>query len=473
MSSMPPTTAGLSRRSLAADDTGYGRALRFVKRRSPASGAALMAGTLALGYILFRPVSNNLVLYPVFIGLGLLAAIVIWRSRPHLANELLCIAFLIAGLGLYGTLIGLGNPGLPFTLLVYFAAPMLFLLCAFAATLQSIRWFIMIAAVATIAIATVMITYVAGEAEIMRQIIPAWLEDALGLGATFRGSASQARFYGLSSLAALGPLWAGSLFVRRDALLPHWSVRLLCAIAATSAAFISSRNAIVLVILLAPILTLVIRALLRPRPFRRSEYSPRILAVGGTLAALASIALIFIGPTLLSLGPVVRAFQAVSSFFGARGSSSAVDQSIRSDQSFHLLAAWTANPVFGSGFGARVPGYDRTSERPWVLELQYHVFLYNVGLVGVVFVAALIVCVVIILRRTARAAPQLLSSLTIASVAAIAMVIANATNPYLQAPGHFWALFLPLALAQVISRADFDSSVIHPGTSRFEALPLR
>ncbi|MEV8252592.1 hypothetical protein AB0O95_01355 [Rhodoglobus sp. NPDC076762] len=414
---------------------------------------AIAAVTLALGYILFRPVSNVMILYPVFVGLGGIAAISLIKRRPPIANELIAIAFLVLGLGFYGTLIGLDNPGLVFTIQVYFAAPALFLLCAFAATFQGLQWFFRIAAVATIAISLVMVSFVAGEAGYIPQIFPEALEESLGLGATFSGGASQARFYGLSSLAALGPLWAGSLLVKRDALLPHWSIRLVCALGATTAAFISSRSAIVLVIVLAPVLTLGVRAILRSRPFRPEKYAGLVLAAGGVVAAAASAGLIFLGPTLFSFGPVARALASVSSFFGARGSDSAADQSIRSDQAFHLLSAWTTNPIFGSGFGARVPDYDRTSERPWVLELQYHVFLYNVGLIGLLFAAAIAICAFIFLRRAARLNPLLLSTITVSTVAALAMLIANATNPYLQAPGHFWALFLPLAVAQVISKS--------------------
>ena len=67
------------------------------------------------------------------------------------------------------------------------------------------------------------------------------------------------------------------------------------------------------------------------------------------------------------------------------------DQSIRADQITHLIDAWSRFPIFGAGFGARVPDYPRTSERPWVLELQYHVLAYHIGIIGLLALIALLV----------------------------------------------------------------------------------
>lgn len=33
------------------------------------------------------------------------------------------------------------------------------------------------------------------------------------------------------------------------------------------------------------------------------------------------------------------------------------------------------------------------------------------------------------------------------------MLIGNASNPYLQAPGHVWAIFLPVAVANLMLRS--------------------
>lgn len=426
-------------------------------RTPPPSVASVAVGlsAIAFGYILFRPVSHNLILYSVFCGLGLLAFLTIVARRPTLTREFVAIAIVVGLLGVYGTVIGLGNPGLVFTVLVFFVAPVLYFLCAAAATERTIFWFFRAAAVSTIAIGVIILLFVWGEAGRIPQLVPGWLEQATGLGATFRGDASQARFYGLSSLTALGPMWAASLLVRRDALLPSWGLRLASAIAASGAALVSSRDAIVLVIVVAPALGILVHAALRPRPFRRKfTVSPLVMSCLWFGLGIASIGAIFLAPRVAALGPVARAFDSVQSFITGDSATASGDQSIRSLQALKLLRAWQENPVFGAGFGARVPEYGRTSERPWVLELQYHLFLFNVGLVGVLFVAVLACLTIVMLRRAASRAPALLPSLTVATVAGVSMLIANATNPYLQAPGHVWALFLPLALANIMSDRD-------------------
>jgi hypothetical protein len=435
----------------------------FISSRTPPPRVASLAvglSAIAFGYILFRPVSHNLILYSVFCGLGLLAFLTILLLRPTLTREFVAISIVVGLLGVYGTIIGLANPGLVFTVLVFFVAPVLYFLCAAAATERAIFWFFRAAAASTIAIGVIILLFVWGEAGRIPQLVPEWLEQATGLGATFRGDASQARFYGLSSLTALGPMWAASLLIRRDALLPSWGLRFASAIAASGAALVSSRDAVVLVIVVAPVLGFLVHAVLRPRPFRRRfTLSPLVVSGLWFGAGIASIGAIFLAPRVAALGPVARAFESVQSFITGDSATASGDQSIRSLQAWKLLRAWQENPVFGAGFSARVPDYGRTSERPWVLELQYHLFLFNVGLVGVLFVAVLAWLAIVMLRRAASRAPALLPSLTVATVAGASMLIANATNPYLQAPGHVWALFLPLALANLmINRVTPDAS---------------
>ncbi|QEE60848.1 hypothetical protein FVA74_04085 [Salinibacterium sp. dk2585] len=397
----------------------------------------------------------------MFFGLGSLALLAIWVRRPAVSRELLAIAVVLGLLGVYGTLIGPGNPGLVFTVLVYFAAPVLYLLCAVATTQRMLFWFFRAASVSTIAIGVLILLFVGGEAERIPQLVPEWLEEATGLGATFGGGSSQARFYGLSSLAALGPMWAASLLVRQDDLLPRWGVRAVCALLAAGAAFVSSREAIVLVIVAAPLLGLIVNAVLRPRPVSTPvRLSPKLIVAFLATCSVASVLAITLAPRIAAFGPVVRALDSVRAFLTGPTGSGSVDQSIRSEQAWKLIQAWQQNPVFGAGFGARVPDYSRTSERPWVLELQYHLFLFNVGLVGVLFVGVLACLAAILLKRAAASAPALLPSLTVTSVAGLSMLIANATNPYLQAPGHVWALFLPLALANLMTLTGRDTTAV-------------
>lgn len=423
----------------------------LARLRLPRDAAIALTAVAGLTFIMFRPVSNNLLLYTIFALLGLVASVALFRHRK-VAPELLVVAFFVAGLAAYGLAVGGMNSGLPFTLLVWALSPGLYLICASAATPFALRAFFWGAAIATIGVGALIILFVYGEAGTIPQLIPRWLEQQTGLGATFRGSASQARSFGLSSLNALGPLWAASLILRRDQYLPPWPVRLCCFVIASSAALASSRSAILLVIVVAPLVALVVRVIIRKRPFAPGRLQPRFAGAGLAVGSLTVGALAFAAPRLQSFGPVTTAFQAVTSFFTGTSSGAGADESIRADQAAHLLHAWSMNPLFGSGFGSQIPEYARTSERPWVLELQYHLFLFNVGLVGLALAICIGIVAVVFIRRAVTFAPEFEPTMIVSTTVAISMLIANATNPYLQAPGHMWAIFLPLAVAQVILR---------------------
>lgn len=421
----------------------------IASQRARLNSIAAICAVIGLTYVLFRPVSNNLVLYSVFAAIGIIAFLALFQSR-RIAHEILVIAFLVAILAVYGMSIGPSNSGLPYTLLVWIVGPILYFACVAAATPFALRAFFWGAALATVAIGALIILFVFGEAGTVPQLIPEWLEGQAGLGATFRDAESQARSFGLSSLNALGPLWAASLTLRRDRFLPPWTIRVICALIALAAAIVSSRSAIMVVMVVSPFVALAVRALIRKRPFAAARVRP--LAIGMILAggAFLSFLLAVLAPRLQSFGPLTTAFQSVSSFFTGASSTAGADESIRTDQAEQLLHAWSQNPIFGSGFGAHVPDYARTSERPWVLELQYHLFLFNVGLVGVAVLVAIGIATIILVRRAVAFAPEFEPTLVVATSVAVSMLIANGTNPYLQAPGHMWAIFLPLAVANVV-----------------------
>jgi len=409
--------------------------------------AVTAAGVIIVAGVMFRPVSNNAVLYSAFLLLGVIAAVGITVKRPRVPVEMYAIAYSVLAIAVYGILIGPANAGLPYTLLIWCLAPALWWVVSVATDLRALRWFFLAAAVVTIALAVTLLSFVAGEGGTIPQLVPQWAVDQLGLGATFSSGSTQARMYGLSSLAALGPAWFASVFIRRDAVLPHIALRIVCAVLAAVAAVVSNRTAIVAVIAVAPILLLVTLLLLgvrapEPRRLRAGAVGAGAIGAAGALSlgAYAFRNLEGWGP----LGPTIDNF--VSLFSGAATYDSA-DQSIRADQVSYLLEAWMRFPIVGAGFGARVPDYPRTSERPWVLELQYHLLAYHIGLVGLLALIAILVIGLLLVRRATATSPQLRSTMAVSVVTAMAMIIANSSNPYLQAPGHMWALFLPLAVA--------------------------
>lgn len=429
--------------------------------------AAIVLGGFT--WVLFLPVSHNEILYPVFGLIGLTAIIALARRNPSVDVHLWVIAFLVGGLAVFGMLRGVDNPDVVF-FAIYVAAPAMYLACAAAATLRTLRYVVIAAVVATIALSVVLLVFVAGEAGLIPQVVPDWVVAHLDLKATFRAGSSQARSWGLSSLAALGPLWMASLFAGRHPLLPPWGVRLICVLLALGTAAVSNRTAILLVTLIAPVIALVLRITLlrtRAKPIWRPH--PFLWIPAAVVAAIGAVLLL---PRLLSSGPVASLLASIGSFFGLPAASGEDDQSIRSDQAWHLLDAWAANPILGAGFRASVPDYARTSENTWSLELQYHLLLFQVGLVGVAIAIAAVVAGLLYVRAAVIARPDFTPVLLTATTGAVAMIVANATNPYLQAPGHQWALFLPLAVATVALHHRRPRTPVDPGDAQLSTVEL-
>lgn len=118
---------------------------------------------------------------------------------------------------------------------------------------------------------------------------------------------------------------------------------------------------------------------------------------------------------------------------------------VRQQQMKALLAGFTDNPIWGTGFGKGVKEVIRDPERPWNYELSYILNLYNTGIVGTLYYFSLIGWVyyqlVKLLKKNKverRIAMPLLVGLS-------TFLIANATNPYYGSYDFMWTLFLPVA----------------------------
>ena len=411
-----------------------------------AAPAVLIVGTFS--WMFFLPVSHAEILYPLMGLLGLAAAWAVWRRDPDIDVHVWAVAFFVVALGIYGNALGITNPFPVSTFAVFLIAPAMYLVCVAAATTSALRSFMIAAVIGTLLVSVILLVFIAGEAGVVHQLVPSWVITNLDLKATFRDGASQARSWGLSSLNGLGPIWVASLFVRRHVLLPPWWLRLVCAVLALATAVLSARDAITLVMLLAPFIALLLRVTLF-RTRRTPIWLPKRPWQWITIGAAVLVAAILVIPRVLSSGPIASVLSAIGSFFGVTSASGDANQSIRSTEASYLLNGWSLNPIFGAGFRSVVPGYARASEIPWSLELQYHVLLFSVGLIGVTIALCALVAGILFLRKAVVAAPDYMPILLVTTTGAIAMLIANATNPYLVAPAHQWAIFLPLAVATV------------------------
>jgi hypothetical protein len=405
-------------------------------------------------YILLRPVSNNAVLIPILFLMGLASAIsCVVEARgfaPGFDSIWICQIYF----ALIGTVVGIvaGAPGVIYGVLIYALAPVLYWTWVCAFDLATVRLAIHWLFVATAVLSTVIIIFVAGETRFFPQLVPSWLIEASGAAfAPTANTPGQIRFYGLSTLAAAGPLCAASLLLRADSLMPHAALRIYAAAASVLAALVSGRRAIVLVIILAPLIAWICSVVIR----RRWSFPGNADGVRVVIAAARAwphLAALVVGAALLLLGLVAAVYHStiVVSFASAHAlilGGNAGPPDIRVAEARALLDGWAKSPWVGNGFGATLPGFSRDASRPWNFELQYHVLLFQTGLVGVLLAAAALVAVLRQLRRAAQAAIAYEATLVATTTGAVAFLLANSVDPYLQAPGHMWAIYLPLAVA--------------------------
>lgn len=412
----------------------------------PKLHVVLLVALSGLLYILQRPVSSNNILVPVLATLGLLATASLVRTgvRPARGSiDIVMVQFLAGSITL---LIGSINdtPGLWSQALVLVAAPALFWTICLSLQPWMIRAIMTTLALGTVLLSSTILLFVFGEKGLLPQLLPNSLLVDSGAGLGFDGSSIQIRFYGLSTLVGAGPLWLASLSVPRNKFLPGLTFRSLAAVGAVLASLLTGRRALIVVLLLVPILTWVIRKSLTPRSTRSTRRRSPFLPILGSGIILSVVATQFLSG-LYSSNIISNSLSSALNF--ANGT---LPQDPRPVESSVLLNNWSENPIFGRGAGATIPGYYRDSIRPWNFELQYHMLLFTQGLWGALMFGTVLLLSIRLIRSAARHQPKSVPVLVASTVAAASMLIANASNPYLQAPGHMWAIYLPLGIANAV-----------------------
>lgn len=426
MPSRPAPKAG-SRPSWSISNSATGRSGRIAR----------WATSLILVYLMVRPVSNGAVLYPL---LALLAAVsgAVWVSRrAEVQPRVLGVLGLLLLCGIYGTAVGVDNPGIEQHSTVWILGPLVFGIWAVAADLRTVKALMTASAWATIVLSAVIVAYVLGELG-APALVPAWVIEESGAGFDIDDGATAIRLYGLSTLTAAAPMWITGALIRDAPLLPRRSIRVLAGALALTAALLAGRNAVVVVVAVVPVVAIVIARLTRKGKVR---IRPAVFVLGSTFVLCLPILMSWV----LSIPGVQRALANIGSVFTDG------DSNLRAEQSRELLDGWSHSPLFGHGLGAVLSnGYKRSVERPWNFELQYHLMAFQLGMVGLAILLVALALAVSAVSESARLAPDLRSTLTVSCAAAGGMLIANATNPYLQAPGHMWAIWLPLLVSNAI-----------------------
>jgi hypothetical protein len=422
----------------------------YVNETKPVFGTNFvrLIAAASFAFMLFMPVSQGELLLVVFGFMVVAATLTCLSTGRALTMPVVAIACVTIFLGLYGLAFGAQNDGFMNAAGIFLGTPLLFFFCISALGQGSIRALLTTGAIMTVVSGIYILVYVGGQRGVLPQVIPANVLELTGAGFGEKGESTSIRFYGLSTLAASGPMWLASLWVRRDAMLPHIALRWAAAAAGVSGALLGGRRAIILTLLVIPVIAwLVKRSTLgkRPGPIR---IKPGFMVAGLALSVGAVLGL----PRIASTPIIANTWQATVSFFTGSSSDISADESVRTYQAERLLAEWVDSPIWGHGLGATVIGYQRSNAQPWQFEMQYQVFLMQTGLIGLALVVVIATLIWRATRTASKLRPDLIPSLVVTLCGGAAMLIANATNPYLQAPAHHWAIFLPLAVINMMLR---------------------
>lgn len=425
-----------------------------------------LIGLACLAYILWRPVSTGIILYPVLALLALTSLVRCGKPPAWLLRVSVLIAIAVTLMLLVGSFYN--TPGLLPQAILWVGAPIIWGLWANSFRVADIRATLFTVLIATIALSSMILLYVATQQGYAPRVLPDAILNSQGAGFNESEFGSAIRFYGLSTLTSAAPLAAAGIFAKPSRNLPPRILMIVAALLSCGAALFAGRQAILIVTVISPFLFLAAQRFLRPT--EAGEVRRRHTLHPGWVMACPSILLGLAYASSSSITvPVKAAFQdAVWVYLGIGSASGAnvTSDYARKSEIGQLMKAWFDRPFFGSGMGARLPsGYIRSEQRPWMFEMQYHQLLFDGGIIAVLLIVIAFIgtarAVVIAARGCRGCAPAVM----ITAVAALAMLIANSSNPYLQAPAHWWPIALALGVAVASTRScaieQADFRVLH------------
>lgn len=400
----------------------------------------LVLGTFA--YLLMVPVGHTPVLMVALLLMAASSAALVVVDHRTLVRELRVPAILSAAIIVLGVAVGLGNPGWAHSLIAWAAAPVLFWTWAAALTEELIRKLLWVAVWATVALSVITL--------LIALTIPTGL-PANVLHPIFGGNSSGFGFgaiiaiYGTSTLMATAPMWiVGSLLPKTNAL-PDRRWMIAAAVLSLVATVVSSRRATVALAIAIPVVILIAYWFTRDRskPVNVSKRARWFILGGVVVVAIAVVAASFTRVVQRTVLGVVGL---------ATGQAQTLDEQLRFEQIPKLWDEFLASPIWGQGIGMTIDGYSRHETRPWVFEMQYNMLLAHIGLLGAGMLIAAVVLIVMALWKAVKARPDLRPVFAVVSAAALSILVGNALNPMLQAPGHFWSVFLLIAVINVALR---------------------
>jgi hypothetical protein len=253
------------------------------------------------------------------------------------------------------------------------------------------------------------------------------------------------QYPGLNSLPFLVPFSLAVLVTcsgrkRQTLISPVWAWIALGA--GLEAVLLSGRRALLLVTMLSPLGILVFSCF---QPAAEKHLHRKGLFRIATTGILALTVSMFCLNALSGIS-LSGLYDRVSSGFDFTPNTDDNGANERRRQFHALVAGWMENPIFGAGHGAPAYGSVRSQLQPWSYELSYMALLYQTGIVGIVAYAAGICWIFWTGIRVIKAGGRL-SALMLACLTGLSsMLIANATNPYMDYFDGMWVIFFPLAV---------------------------
>lgn len=140
----------------------------------------------------------------------------------------------------------------------------------------------------------------------------------------------------------------------------------------------------------------------------------------------------------------------VTSIFDFSGNESNIVRRLQFDA---LLDGIIDHPLLGNGLGAAA-SYTRSDEQPWAYELSYVALAFQFGLLGFFFFVAggaflLWKLAQLVRSKQLEESERLSAACFLAGL--VALLVSNATNPYLAKFDYMWVLFIPLGMIRLYS----------------------
>lgn len=446
-----------------------------LSKRDPWSLATIAWTAVALVYVTLIPVGNNVLLYPLLLSFAVLAAINIVRRRVRPDRSLLLPAALWLAFLVLGIVTALARDAEYWqrTLVFFLIWPAVFSVIVAGFDRRVVRILFLVGAWLSVVTGVLLLIQALAEGGILPfRRLPAWIAGPLRMtGSSDSGMVSLTSTV-MPPLIWWGGIWIASLFCDpKDRYLPPVWLRSLAGALVLTGALVSWRRGIVIVLVAAPVIALVMLVALKVRNTKWSD-EPRLTPRGFLRLGVVAVVGVALGlvcqPHLLSMfGTAVSSSSGVIEGEQAQklplddlsdpgaltvSESDALADTIRKNESRLLLTPSSpADLIVGRGLGAAIDRGELVRVmRPWQTELQYHAIFYWTGLVGVLLLFAVGVAAFLAVRKAYRLPDGLRGALFVSSVGAVCVLMANATNPYLQAPGHQWPVFLPLMIASAV-----------------------